>query len=321
MYWNNSNTAVNMPGPGPNNPASWYYGEAMEKQTTVAMSSNGEEVLGGSNGTSTLFYWLNSKSNNGYTIPDWSWNIAVFDVALSEDGGIGAAATVEGNPYIRVVDGGNNSLSFYRLEHEGKVISMSRDGEIIAVGSPSGASLNVFKLEDVLVTTSTDSGDAGFTVDKGGILSLDAVGEDALPEEGKPLLDYVHGFFTFNITGIDEGATVNITITFPDPVPEGTMYCKYGPTPNNTEPHYYLMPIGSDDGDNVIWITITDGDIGDNDLTVNGVIIDDGGPGSPLEPPIGGIILGNVFSQAYQLLLLIALIFAGSLFTLKRRID
>ncbi|NIX01564.1 MAG: hypothetical protein GWN13_25670, partial [Phycisphaerae bacterium] len=74
---------------------------------------------------------------------------------------------------------------------------------------------------------------------------------------------------------IDEGATVNITITFPDPVPQGTMYCKYGPTPNNTEPHYYLIPIGSDDGDNVIWITITDGGIGDNDLTVNGVIIDD----------------------------------------------
>ena len=320
MYWNNSNTAENIAVPDQNNPASWYYYEAMQRQTTVAMSEDGEKVLGGSNGTSTLYYWIDSSSNNGSSNPEWSRNIAVLDVSLSENGGIGAATTVEDNPYIRVLDNGNNSLSFYKLNHEGRFISISRNGVIIAVGSSSDSSLSVFKLEDATVTTCTDTGDAGFTVDQGGIANLEAVGEDELPEEGKPLLDYVHGFFTFNITGVDDGTTVNITITFPEPVPEGTMYCKFGQTPNNTEPHYYLIPIGSDDGDNVIWITITDGDTGDNDLTVNGVIIDDGGPGSPPDPPIGGSILGNFVLQVYQIILLITLIIAASMFTLKRRI-
>jgi hypothetical protein len=41
------------------------------------------------------------------------------------------------------------------------------------------------------------------------------------------------------------------------------------------------LPIGSDDGDDTITVTLTDGGQGDADLTANGQIIDDGGPGLP----------------------------------------
>ena len=37
-----------------------------------------------------------------------------------------------------------------------------------------------------------------------------------------------------------------------------------------------------DDGDRIIVITLTDGGIGDDDLAVNGVIVDDGGPSLPM---------------------------------------
>ena len=39
--------------------------------------------------------------------------------------------------------------------------------------------------------------------------------------------------------------------------------------------------MGDDDGDNVITITLVDGGLGDDDLVANGVIVDQGGPGSP----------------------------------------
>ncbi|HJH26072.1 MAG TPA: hypothetical protein C5S37_04680 [Methanophagales archaeon] len=81
------------------------------------------------------------------------------------------------------------------------------------------------------------------------------------------------------------GETVTVTITLPSNVPVGTQYWKYGPTPDNPTDHWYPIPIGSDDGDNRITITITDGGIGDHDLTANGEIVDPGGLGTPGTPP------------------------------------
>ena len=56
----------------------------------------------------------------------------------------------------------------------------------------------------------------------------------------------------------------------------GTQYWKYGPTAGNTSPHWYTMPatiVG-----NTITLSITDGGLGDDDLAVNGAIVDAGGP-------------------------------------------
>jgi hypothetical protein len=45
---------------------------------------------------------------------------------------------------------------------------------------------------------------------------------------------------------------------------------------------WVALPVGSDDGDNVITVTLTDGGQGDADGVVNGVITDPGGPAIPL---------------------------------------
>ena len=74
---------------------------------------------------------------------------------------------------------------------------------------------------------------------------------------------------------------MNVTLTLPEPVPVGTQYWKYGPTPDNPVDHWYQIPIGDDNGDNVITIQLTDGAWGDDDLTANGRIVDQGGPGNP----------------------------------------
>ena len=54
-------------------------------------------------------------------------------------------------------------------------------------------------------------------------------------------------------------------------------YWKYGPTPDNSTPHWYPLPVSIQG--NVITFSIVDGGLGDDDLTANGTIVDQGGPG------------------------------------------
>ncbi len=147
------------------------------------------------------------------------------------------------------------------------------------------------------VTTATGTGAATFDSDSGTIENLTAVAESSLPSEGKPALEFPHGFFEFDITGLSNGETVTLTIELPSPVPVGTQYWKYGPTTGDPTPHWYQIAMGDNDGDNIITITLQDGGLGDDDLTANGVIVDQGGPGNPPSP--GGAVSAPVFPSVY----------------------
>ena len=61
----------------------------------------------------------------------------------------------------------------------------------------------------------------------------------ALPEGLNP----VYGFFSFEITGLSSGESVNISLAFPHDVPAGTEYWKHEPTTNDTTPHWYQIPV------------------------------------------------------------------------------
>jgi hypothetical protein len=72
---------------------------------------------------------------------------------------------------------------------------------------------------------------------------------------------------------------VTVTITYPSALPAGTIYWKYGPTPGKPSPAWYQMPasiVGAS-----ATFSVTDGGLGDDDLTANGGIVDQGGPGAP----------------------------------------
>lgn len=88
-----------------------------------------------------------------------------------------------------------------------------------------------------------------------------------------------HGLFDFTTTATcTPGETITLTITYPAPLPPGTQYWKFGPTPTEATPHWYVMPasiLG-----NVVNFSITDGGLGDDDLVANGRIVDLGGPGA-----------------------------------------
>jgi hypothetical protein len=118
------------------------------------------------------------------------------------------------------------------------------------------------------VSTTTGTGTAYFTPSEGTIGGITAVATPPGPPVVLP-----HGMFSFNITGLTPGQNVTVTIVLPGPVPVGSVWWKY------QGGSWYWLPIGDDDGDDTITVTLTDGGQGDADLTVNGQIIDPGGPG------------------------------------------
>jgi len=131
------------------------------------------------------------------------------------------------------------------------------------------------------VNSATGEGEVYLDSSAGTIEDLVAISPEDMPEVPESL-NPVYGFFSFEITGISSGESVNIPLAFPENVPAGTEYWKYGPTPEDSTPHWYQVPVSDDDGDRIIVITLTDGGIGDDDRTANGVIVDDGGPSLPI---------------------------------------
>ena len=123
------------------------------------------------------------------------------------------------------------------------------------------------------MTSATGSGTATFTTSNGSVTGLAAVAEATLPTAGKPAgVTFPHGLFSFNITNIvPPGSCVTVTITLPSAVPVGTTYWKY-------QGGWIQIPMGSDDGDNVITINLCDGGLGDSDGFADGTIVDPGGP-------------------------------------------
>ncbi|MBN1191326.1 MAG: hypothetical protein JXA46_16340 [Dehalococcoidales bacterium] len=150
-------------------------------------------------------------------------------------------------------------------------------------GEP-GLTFGVYGLaaEESQTQTATGSGIACFDADPSTLENLAAVPEFTLPLQGKPAFFFPHGFFSFEINGLEPGQTAVVTVTLPSSAPVGTKWvtCQNG--------EWEILPIGSDDGDRVITFEVTDGGIGDADGLVNGRILEPGGPGKEMEGPVGG---------------------------------
>ena len=128
---------------------------------------------------------------------------------------------------------------------------------------------------------------------------------------------FPQGLFDFVLTTGTPGSSATITITYPNALPPGTVYWKYGPSPdgNNcigaacTTPHWYQFPAVI--AGNTVTLTITDGGLGDDDLMANGTIVDQGGPGVP--PTVVPTL------NEWGLILLSCLLALGSLVALRRQ--
>jgi len=88
-----------------------------------------------------------------------------------------------------------------------------------------------------------------------------------------------HGLFDFELVGCEPGGEVTITTVWSD-LRGITGYMKYGKTPFSQGKEVWYPPKGLriNLARKSVTYTIRDGGLGDDDLTVNGVIRDPGGP-------------------------------------------
>ena len=94
----------------------------------------------------------------------------------------------------------------------------------------------------------------------------------------------IHGVLGMRLITGTAGSAATVTITYPNALPAGTVYWKYGKTAATPTSHWYPFA-GAVISGNTITLTITDGGNGDDDLTANSVIVDPGGPGAAAGVP------------------------------------
>jgi trimeric autotransporter adhesin len=133
--------------------------------------------------------------------------------------------------------------------------------------------------------TATATGNASVTLTGGGALCgftrgvfIPVVGSPNSPPAGSapPGVFFPDGLIDLATSGCTPGSTLTFMVTLPHPVPAGVQYWKYGPTPD-IHAHWYTIPAFI--SGNTITFNVTDGGTGDDDLTANGTVVDQGGPG------------------------------------------
>jgi hypothetical protein len=116
------------------------------------------------------------------------------------------------------------------------------------------------------VTSPTGSGQVAFQVAGGATPSnLDVAPFTGTPPVSPPsLYQLPHGVYSLTVEGIAPGTSITIQVRLPSPAPVGTVWLKL------IGGRWVALPVGSDDGDNVITVTLTDGGQGDADGVANG---------------------------------------------------
>jgi len=130
--------------------------------------------------------------------------------------------------------------------------------------------------------TATGTGTATAVLSGGGptctLVNPAFVAAPASPPSG---VSFPDGLFQFTASGCT--GSVTLTVTFPSAFSAGVQYWKYGPTSGQASNHWYTLGATNSLSlvGHVATFTIADGGLGDDDLAVNGTIIDAGGPSLP----------------------------------------
>jgi hypothetical protein len=164
----------------------------------------------------------------------------------------------------------------------GQVFSgeLDTDGDGVSDLEEEGA---LEAVKAAIATPPTPTGTGNVTVDvsstSGVTLSQVKVLDDddlSLPQDSKPTdRHFPDGLVSFQINGLEPGATTTVELTFPTPFPDALYY-------KVDELGFYEFPGAEFVDDRTVRLTLTDGGSGDADGMANGVIVDPGGIAVPL---------------------------------------
>jgi hypothetical protein len=257
-----------------------------------------------------------------------------FAAPASNGGSAITGYTVVSNPAGGVdINAGTTSLSHVvvGLANGTAYTFTGRATNAIGTGAPSAASNSVTPVANTFTGTTATSGTASVSFIGGGATCsfapagngpmqsaffIPVSGHPKSPPAGTaPAVAFPYGLLDFVLVNCTPGATVTFTVTYPAPLPGGTQYFKYGPTPGNPTAHWYVLPATI--AGNVATFTITDGALGDDDLASNGTIVDQGGPGGPVGGA-GGALPVPTLSE-WMMALLAGLLAVAGFAAMRRR--
>lgn len=252
-----------------------------------------------------------ATADDGYTFTGWSGDCTgatcelnnvtadksvtagfAADLAITVEAGANGTASCTPNP---VPYGGSASCSatpdagYHLFDWSGDCSGTTCELTNVTAAKSVTASFQPDGTKSYSGASATGSGTitASFTGggDGCGFFLSELVSVDSVTDAPPAGAAFPHGLFDFTTSGCDPGSTLTFTIIYPSALPSGVQYWKYGPTPSDLDFHWYTIPISLSDGDTTVTFSITDGELGDADLTANGGVADPGGPGVLSDTP------------------------------------
>jgi hypothetical protein len=135
-YWGDS---YNLAGDNPE-PLWWYNEtEGPGMYVPVDMSGNGSSLITGDQNADSVYYWVDATQNFDSSAPDEAVAMIAYDVGISNDGQIIAFVGDAEGPVLGLLDFQNEIDELIPLSGSEKILSMSRDGSVIAICGSDGS--------------------------------------------------------------------------------------------------------------------------------------------------------------------------------------
>ena len=245
--------------------------------------TNGSGTVGSANVTNVAVACVNNPPST-YTIGGTVSGLgAGKSVGLLNNGGDGVTVNANGGfTFATALASGAAYNVTVGTQPTGQTCSVTNGSGTVGAANITNVAVACI-VTAITGPTSTGTGTATATLTGGGAAcgfvtgGSGFVAQPAAPPAG---VSFPHGFFRFTATSCPAAnGGVTITVTYPSAIPPGAQYYKYGKEAGNTIDHYYTIPATV--SGNQVTFTITDGQLGDNDLVANGTIIDPGAIGVP----------------------------------------
>jgi hypothetical protein len=239
---------------------------------------------------------LNKASQSAVTLTSTSGSPGT-PLTLSASGGSGTGAysyaVSNAGTAGCAISGGSTTLTASTAGSCDVIATRSADANYNAASSAATTvTINAAPSKTVTAASPGGSGNitAAFTGGNGSCAYATSQFSTQTPPTGVAL---TYGVFNFTTNDCGAGSALNFTITYPQNLPTGTRYYKYGPEFGASQsPHWYVLP-GAVVSGNQISFTITDNGAGDSNPAA-GFITDPGGPGVPAATTVAEPIVPEV---------------------------